>query len=159
MASIGPYVHDKTLQTTNIWLDEGMTELGPDRQVAWHLPGTVLRPLRNCWPLGLSANLGTHTQLPLLVRGLYYDQWHSAGQPEQLRTLGGFLERVEGGLQGIRPVNVRDATLAVLHTLTGQPVPGQVRKIIDALPEEVRVLWLSSFEPNGTVASPARQTS
>ena len=29
-------VFDKTLQTTNIWLDEIMAKLGPDRRVAWH---------------------------------------------------------------------------------------------------------------------------
>jgi uncharacterized protein (DUF2267 family) len=157
MTSTGLDVYDRTLQTINIRLDEGMTELGPDRQVARHLPGAVLRPLRDRWPLGLSAHLGT--QLPLLARDLYYDQWHSTGQPERLRTLDGFLEWVEDGLQDIRSVNVRDATPAVLHTLTGHAGPGHVRQIIDALPEEVRVLWLGSFEANDTAASPARQTS
>jgi uncharacterized protein (DUF2267 family) len=157
MASTGLDVFDKTLQTTNIWLDEIMAELGPDRQVAWHVLGAVLRPLRDRLPLSLAAHLGA--QLPLLVRGLYYDQWHPAGQPERLRTLDEFLRRVEDGLQGIRPVNVRDATLAVLRTLTRHADPGQVRKIIDTLPEEVRALWLGSFEANDAAASPIRQSS
>jgi hypothetical protein len=34
-----PDVFDKTLQTTNIWLDEIMEVVGPDRQVAWHTRG------------------------------------------------------------------------------------------------------------------------
>ncbi|MBC4016873.1 DUF2267 domain-containing protein [Siccirubricoccus deserti] len=157
MPSTGLDVFDKTLQTTNIWLDEIMAELGPDRQVAWHALGAVLRPLRDRLPLELAAHLGA--QLPLLVRGLYYDQWHPAGQPERLRTLDEFLGRVGDGLQGIRPVNVRDATLAVFRTLARHADPGQVRKVINALPEEVRAFWLGSFEANDTAATSARQAS
>ena len=33
MSATGLDVFDKTLQTTNIWLDEVMSVLGPDRQV------------------------------------------------------------------------------------------------------------------------------
>ena len=42
MAATGLDVFDKTLQTTNIWLDEIMEVIGPDRQVAWHMLGAVL---------------------------------------------------------------------------------------------------------------------
>jgi Uncharacterized conserved protein (DUF2267) len=75
-AATGLDVFDKTLQTTNIWLDEIAAEIGPDRQVAWHALGAVLRALRDRIPLDLAAHLGA--QLPLLARGLYYDQWHPA---------------------------------------------------------------------------------
>jgi hypothetical protein len=34
MSATGLDVFDKTIQTTNIWLDEIMDEMGPDRQVA-----------------------------------------------------------------------------------------------------------------------------
>jgi hypothetical protein len=50
MATTGLDVFDKSLQTTNIWLDEVMAEIGPDRQVAWHVLGTVLRALRDRVP-------------------------------------------------------------------------------------------------------------
>jgi uncharacterized protein (DUF2267 family) len=156
MATTGLDVFDKTLQTTNIWLDEIMAELGPDRQTAWHALGAVLRPLRDRLPLELAAHLGA--QLPLLVRGLYYDQWHPSRQPDRLRTLDEFLGRVKDGLQGIRPVNSRDATRAVFRTIFRHVDPGQVRKVIDALPDELRALWLASFEANDTdIPSPSRQ--
>ena len=73
MSTTGLDVFDKTLQTTNIWLDEIMDVVGPDRGVAWHVLGAVLRTLRDRLPLGLAAHLGA--QLPLLVRGTYYDQF------------------------------------------------------------------------------------
>jgi hypothetical protein len=62
----------QNVATTNTWLDELMAEIGPDRQVAWHVLGVVLRTLRDRIPLGLAAHLGE--QLPLLVRGSYYDR-------------------------------------------------------------------------------------
>jgi uncharacterized protein (DUF2267 family) len=72
MASTGLDVFDRTLQITNIWLDEIMEEVGPDRQVAWHMLSATLRTLRDRVPLELAAHFGA--QLPLLVRGVCYDQ-------------------------------------------------------------------------------------
>ena len=128
MTASGLDAFDKTLQTTNTWLDEIMAELGLDRQVAWHALGAVLGPVRDRVPIDLAAHLGA--QLPLLVRGLYYDQWHPAGQPDRLRTLDEFLERVNGRLHGIRPVNARDAARAVFRTLSRHADPGQIAKVV-----------------------------
>src|SRR4051794_2580803 len=73
MATHGVDVFDKTLQTTHIWLNEIGETIGPDRHVAWHVLSAVLRTLRDRMPIDLAAHLGS--QLPLLVRGTYYDQW------------------------------------------------------------------------------------
>lgn len=53
MSATGLDVFDKTLQITNIWLDEIMADLGPDRHVAWHTLGAVLRTLRDRLQIGL----------------------------------------------------------------------------------------------------------
>lgn len=58
MSATGLEVFDKTLQTTNIWLDEIMADHGPDRRVAWHMLGAVLRTLRDWLQIELAANLG-----------------------------------------------------------------------------------------------------
>ncbi len=60
-------VFDKTIQTTNIWLDEIMERIGPDRKLAWHTLGAVLRALRDRLPVDEGAHLAA--QLPILVRG------------------------------------------------------------------------------------------
>ncbi len=92
MSATGLDVFDKTLQTTNIWLNEIMEKLGPDRQIAWRALGAVLRALRDRLPLDLAAHLGA--ELPILVRGTYYDQWHSPGRPDKTRSLEPFLDRI-----------------------------------------------------------------
>jgi uncharacterized protein (DUF2267 family) len=144
MAATGLDVFDKTLQTTNIWLDEIMEVVGPDRQVAWHALGAVLRTLRDRLTLGLAAHLGS--QLPLLVRGLYYDQWEPEDKPDKTRSLEEFLERVGGQLENIRPVNVQEGTRAVFHVLSRHLDRGQTVKVRDALPEDIRrKLWPENF--------------
>lgn len=146
MAATGLDVFDKTLQTTNIWLDDIMSEIGPDRQVAWRALGATLRVLRDRLPVELAAHLGA--QLPLLVRGAYYDQWRPEAQPLRIRSLDEFLERVGEGLQGTRPLNVHDAAQAVCRTLSRHIDAGQVRKVAIALPEPIRDFWLGGSFAN-----------
>src|SRR5437870_1559350 len=124
MSATGLDVFDKTLQTTNIWLDEIMAKLGPDRQVAWHVLGAVLHALRDRLQIGLAVHLGA--QLPLLVRGLYYDQWRASDQVLKQRSTEVFLDHVSHGLADIRPVNVRDATQAVFRVLNHYVDPHQI---------------------------------
>ncbi len=155
MASSGLDVFDKTLQTTNIWLDGIMAELGCDRQQAWHALGAVLRTLRDRVPLELAAHLSA--QLPLILRGAYYDQWHPAAQPERHRTLDEFLARIGAELHGTRPVDVEAATRAVLRTLSRHADAGQIRKVMDALPREVRSFWLTALAANDAVTPADRR--
>jgi uncharacterized protein (DUF2267 family) len=158
MAATGLDVFDKTLQTTNIWLDEIMEVVGPDRQVAWHTLGAVLRTLRDRLPLGLAAHLGS--QLPILVRGLYYDQWEPENKPEKTRSLEEFLARVGEQLENIRPVNVQEGTRAVFRVLSRHLDRGQSVKVRDALPEDIRRnLWPENFledAPSRQQAAPER---
>ena len=94
MSATGLEVFDKTLQTTNIWLNEIMDRLGPDRQLAWKALSVVLHKLRDRLPLELSAHLGA--QLPLLVRGIYYDQFEPGRIPADCRSPEEFTEEVAG---------------------------------------------------------------
>lgn len=139
MSATGIDAFDKTLQITNTWLKEIMEDHGPDRQVAWHVLSAVLHTVRDRLPTDLSAHLGA--QLPLLVRGTYYDQFQPSKQPVRSRTLDEFLEQVEQELKFIRPVNTVEATRTVFKVLSHYVDPGEVRKVRAALPEQVRDLW------------------
>jgi uncharacterized protein (DUF2267 family) len=153
MSATGLDVFDKTLQTTNIWLDEISKEVGPDRQVAWHVLGAVLHPLRDRLPIGLAAHLGA--QLPILVRGIYYDQWRPSEQELKLRTAEQFMERVAQGLTGIRPINPQKAAKAVFHVLNHYVDPDQIENVRHALPEPIRALWPVNAPKHAVVGSAA----
>jgi uncharacterized protein (DUF2267 family) len=144
MSTTGLDVFDKTFQATNIWLDEIMEVVGPDRGVAWHVLGAVLSTLRDRLPLRLAAHLGA--QLPLLVRGTYYDQFQPGHDMERVSTEDEFLARVAREFGGIRPVNVRLATRSVLSVLGRHVSPGLADKVRDALPGHIRTLWTETEE-------------
>jgi uncharacterized protein (DUF2267 family) len=139
MAATGLNVFDRTLQTTNIWLNEIQEEIGPDEQRAWHVLGAVLRALRDRLQPDLAAHLGA--QLPLLVRGLYYDQFRPSQPPDRSRSVEEFLERIGEGLAGVRPVDRREAMLAVFRVLGRHVTHEQIRKVQDALPQDLRAAW------------------
>jgi len=138
MPATGLAVFDKTIQTTNIWLDEIMAELGPDRHVAWHTMGAVLHALRDRLPPNDAAHLAA--QLPVLIRGLFYDQYRPSETPERLRTRDAFLDRVTHELRGTRPVNPRDAVRTVFAVLSHHITGGEVDKVKKILPEEIAEL-------------------
>jgi uncharacterized protein (DUF2267 family) len=136
MPATGLEVFDKTIQTTNIWLDEIMDEIGPDRHVAWHVLGAVLRTLRDRLTVEEAAHLSA--QLPLLVRGLYYDQWRPSHVPAKWRTQEEFMKHVADGLQDIRPVNQQAAVQAVFDVLARHISIGEFDEVAGALPAKMR---------------------
>ena len=139
MSATGLDVFDKTLQTTHLWLNQIMDVTGPDKQVAWHVLGAVLRTLRDRVPLPVAVHLGA--ELPLLVRGIYYDQWHPAGKPGGERRAEEFVANVAAGLRSNRPVAPESAARAVFSTIGHHVSSGQVEKIRQSLPADIRRLW------------------
>ncbi|MER9675624.1 DUF2267 domain-containing protein [Mesorhizobium sp. M0208] len=152
MSATGLDVFDKTLQITNIWLDEIMVDLGPDRHVAWHTLGAVLRTLRHRLQVGLAAKLGA--ELPLLVRGAYYDRYRPADMPDKTRSLEEFLQHIADELKSTRAVDPEDAARSVLRVLARHIDLGQSAKVRDALPKESRSSGLKAWASNS--GDPAR---
>jgi uncharacterized protein (DUF2267 family) len=139
MSANGLEVFDRTLQITHIWLDEIIEDLHTDRQTAWRVLGAVLRALRDRLPPGLSAHLSA--ELPLLVRGAYFEQWRPGEETPKLRTLAEFLERVSAALARGKPIGSLDATRAVFAVLGRHLDPGQVAKVHHSLPAELQEFW------------------
>jgi uncharacterized protein (DUF2267 family) len=147
MSATGLEVLDKSLQTTNVWLKEIMETVGPDRQVAWRVLGAVLHTLRDRLGVDQVAHLGA--ELPIVVRGLYYEQWHPAGKPGRERRAEEFVGRVMDELRDTRRVAPEEATRTVFAVLNRHVSPGQAEKIRQCLPENIRKLWQ---EPAATEA-------
>lgn len=139
MSANGIDVFDKTLQTTNIWLDEIMEDLGPDRKTAWRVLAIVLQKLRNRLPVGLAANLGA--QLPILIRGIYYDQFRPEQLPVECDTMEQFCAEVGEWLRDNRPVNPEQAVQSVFGLLSRHISEGEIGNVVQALPESIRKAW------------------
>jgi uncharacterized protein (DUF2267 family) len=145
MSATGLEVFDKTLQTTNIWLDEITSVIGPDRKLAWKVLSGVLRKLRDRLSVELSAHLSA--ELPLLVRGTYYDQFTPARQPTE-DTLETFVTDIAQWLADSRPVDPNDAIRAVFMVLSHHLPRDEIENIQNVLPKDLRVFWTAAEKAN-----------
>ncbi|NVE96019.1 DUF2267 domain-containing protein [Altererythrobacter lutimaris] len=130
---------DKSLQTTAIWLEEIQSEIGPDRAFAWRVLSVVLQNLRDHLPLELSAHFGA--QLPMIIRGAFYERFDPTGLPKQEHGGDEFLASISDGLRDSRGVDPHDAVHAVFGVLDRHLSRGQVDKIVRSLPRGIREMW------------------
>jgi uncharacterized protein (DUF2267 family) len=145
MSASGLDVFDRTLETTHVWLNEICNDLGPDKQVAWKVLSTVLHKLRDRLTINLAAHLGA--QLPLLVRGIYYDQFEPGKMPSEFRSREEFVDEVAEWLSDTRPVDPNEAIRSVFRVLSRHLSEGQINKVRDALPKSLRQMWESAEDP------------
>src|SRR5207302_7966616 len=89
MSVTGLDVFDRTVHTTNRWLQEltGLLD-GGSRHDAYVTLRATLHALRDRLPIEETAELAA--QLPMLVRGFYYEGWDPTGKPVRERSLEGF---------------------------------------------------------------------
>ena len=67
MAATGLDVFDKTLQTTNIWLNEITDDLGPDRKLAYRALRAVLHAFRDRLTIDEAAHFGAQLRFSCAV--------------------------------------------------------------------------------------------
>lgn len=146
MSTTGLEVFDQTLQKTNIWLKEIMEQVGPDRQRAYHALRAVLHTLRDRLTVEEAAHLSA--QLPLLVRGIYFEGWHPAHKPTKERAQQEFLEQVAARLQGVEPMNAEAATRTVIGVLERHIDPAEAAQVKHMLPKTLQSLWPAETRPS-----------
>jgi uncharacterized protein (DUF2267 family) len=139
MSLSGLRVFDETIHKTNVWLKEIEQALGTDRQRAYQALRAVLHCLRDRLTVNEAAQLGD--QLPMLVRGMFYEAWHPANKPEKTRSREEFISKLSEALPDARAVEPEHAARAVFQVLEKHVTPGEIRDVIQSLPKEIRILW------------------
>jgi uncharacterized protein (DUF2267 family) len=137
---------EATYQTTNAWLNELMEELGwKDRHRTYQALRTVLHTLRDRLTVAEVADLAA--QLPMLLRGLFYEGWKPNGKPVKGRRKEDFLAHIAAVLRDPE-VFPEEVAWAVFKILQAKVSAGELEDIKGILPREIRTLW-----PEGTSAS------
>lgn len=130
---------EETLRKTHGWIEEVMTGLSrADPHKGFNALRAVLRALRDRLTVEEAADLGA--QLPMLVRGAYYDGFRPAGMPERERSKEEFLARVETNLKD-PTVDPETAARAVFAVLSRHVTGGEIAQIRQELPPAIRELW------------------
>ena len=112
MSATGLEVFDATVQKTNTWLKDIAQDLNTDRHRAYQALRAVLHCLRDRLTVDEAVDLGD--QLPMLIRGIYYELWHTAGKPLKIRSHEEFLARLSTQLAS-SPIEPENAARAVFQ--------------------------------------------
>jgi uncharacterized protein (DUF2267 family) len=130
-----------TIQTTNLWLHDIEEELGwgEDHQRAYHALRAVLHALRDRLPVDQAAALAA--QLPMLIRGFYYEGWHPHGKPVKERHREEFLAHVAAAFRDDPEVDPEQVVEAVFQVLSNHVSHGEIAGVKRSLPAEIRELW------------------
>ncbi len=127
------------VQQLQEWLKELRDNGGlTDEAEAYSVLRAVLHQLRDRLTLGEAVNLGQ--QLPLIVRGIYYESWRPAHAPEKVRTKVAFLDHVALRLRPHR-VDPEPAVRDVFMLLAHHCDPGEIADVIAQMPDELKMLW------------------
>jgi uncharacterized protein (DUF2267 family) len=139
MSATGLEVFDKTLQITNTWLKEIGEQIGPDRQRCYQALRAVLFSLRDRLNPDEAAHLAA--QLPILVRGVYYEGYRPTGKPERIRSRDEFLQKIGEYLEQSPPLGADEAARAVFNVLDHYLDPGEIAEVKGSLPQDIRTLY------------------
>jgi len=129
-----------TLQTTTDWLGELNNELGrDDPQQAYRMLRAVLIALRDRMTVEEATDLGA--QLPLLIRGFYYEGWNPSKTPTTERDRESFLQRVAENLMPNVDGDPEQVTRAVFKVVQDRVTAGEIKDVKSNLPSDVQTLW------------------
>ena len=133
---------NQALEDANQWLDE-LVDRGPfaNQDQAYSGLRAVIHAVRDRLTVDEATHLGS--QLPMLVRGIYYEGWRPAEAPNTERDVDSFMEHVQSSLGGTATagMDLPEATRAVTGLLDAHLSDGQVRHVRGQLPEEIESLW------------------
>jgi uncharacterized protein (DUF2267 family) len=140
MSATGIDAFDTTIQKTHIWLGELMQELyWQDRKNAYEAMRATLHALRDRLTVEEVAQLAA--QLPMLIRGFYYEGWDPSGKPVRERHKEQFLERIEREFPGADRLGYERVARAVFAVLAKRVSAGEIEDIRHVLPAELQGLW------------------
>ncbi len=130
----------RTLNLTPDWIEEVMKEMNRDDfHKAYIALKTVLHAVRDRINPDVVMDLGA--QLPMLIRGFYFEGYNLSYKPEKIRHREEFLEKLHQGrtaLQNEDPEAVLGAVLKVIHN---RITTGEIEDVRESFPRQLESLW------------------
>ncbi|MBE0480137.1 MAG: DUF2267 domain-containing protein [Dehalococcoidia bacterium] len=134
MTTTGLSAFETTVHKTNAWLKEIMEEMGwDDRHRAYIALRAVLRALRDRMTIQEVADFSA--QLPMLVRGIFYDGWQPTGKPVKF-DLEDFMDIVWSEFNYEPGLDPEQIVRAVLSVAKQHVTEGEIADIKDILPRD-----------------------
>jgi uncharacterized protein (DUF2267 family) len=126
-------------QQAQQWVNELAEELDWSERRAYHLLRSVLHTLRDWLPLEEMTDLAA--QLPVLIRGVYFEGWKPIDTPVRARTREDFVARVDDAFSD-EPLDDPEAAVAAVFGLLDRHVShGEIAQVRNSMKKPLRQLW------------------
>ena len=138
MSTVHLDILDRSVEKANIWINQIAFELECDRHEAYRALRAFLHTLRDRLPVEQNARLAA--QLPLLIRGIFYDGWRPNHTPLDYRDPVEFVERVRREALLIGDTEAWFAVEAVAAVLRRHVSAGEIDAVVRMLPGSLQGL-------------------
>ena len=140
MSAKGLEVIDHTVQTTHEWINELKERLDwVGHRDALHLLRVTLTGVRDHLSHEEVADFAA--QLPLLIRGMFYEGWQPAGTPLKDRSQQTFVDRIEEQIASSIDYRGVEDISTVFKLLNARISTGEISDMRGNLPSGIRALW------------------
>lgn len=140
MSALGLKIIDESVQQANIWINEvDYRSALLNKQRAYRLLRAVLQVLRDQLTPDEAAQLSA--QLPIFVRGLFYEGYDPSRTPVAIRSRADFVARVLAIFGPEPPEEIETAIGAVFDVLDAKISEGEMAQIRGSLTRDVRALF------------------
>jgi uncharacterized protein (DUF2267 family) len=131
---------ETTIQKTNEWIEDIREEIGcMDKEEAYLALSSTLHALRDRLMPEEAIDLGA--QLPVLIRGIYYDGYTMSGKPLKIRSKDDFVALVGRELRRNPELDPEGAAEGVFAVLDKKISKGEIKDIKSQLPKDIKELW------------------
>ena len=134
-----PEIFEQTLHKSRAWVQEMEQRLQCDSHTAYAALRAGLHVLRDHLPTQEAVDLAA--QLPMLIRGMYFDGWRPGAHRPRARHLEDYAAEVAKHVppsSTFTPEDVLDATMRLLSRHIGR---GEITDVIACLPREIGEIW------------------
>ena len=138
MSQQGLETIEATTQKTQEWIARIAETLHMEKGDAWKSLRAVLQTARDRLPLDVTVHFGA--QLPMLIRGLYYEGWEPSKVPIKM-SLQEFLDAIAQKIVSDRAIDPAETTQAVLSVIGSYIGLGEMEKVKHAFPRDMQNLF------------------
>jgi uncharacterized protein (DUF2267 family) len=130
----------KAVPDIEAWLTDLQQRLDwHDREKVYLALMATLHALRDFLPRDEAVYLGA--QLPVLLRGLYYEGWHPSTHIARGKSRNAFVERIQDAVHRDPGIDAEEVVNAVFWLLAGRISEPELEDAKAATPSALRMFW------------------
>ena len=142
MSAQGLEVIDHTVHITHEWINELAARLGwSSKRNALRLMRNTLQHLRDHMLVNETAQFSA--QLPLLIRGMFFEGWVPKHTPIKERRAETFVGVISAGMDESSEYRGEEDIKCVFDLLNARLSTGEVEDVRAGLSEDIRAIWPS----------------